>query len=349
MALVAPSVSTSVRFLTTARASASCLAPIDSRPDTKAGRPVGMAEIAIAVPSRRSWSSGSPRAHPTRTMKATAPHAMTPRTLVSESSSRCSGERLRVTDVSMVAMRPISVDIPVAVTTAVAVPRVTDVFWNRTFDRSPSGTSPSGSVPASFGTGALSPVSAASWVSSVAERSRRPSAGTTSPASSWRTSPGTMSTAGSRLTRPSRSTLAWGTCRLARASTLARAFSSWRDPRTTLRRIRNPTTTPVDTSPMAMLTITTATSMMFIGSRSCWRATAQVEGGASPGSCWDPARGAERRPRRSSGPRTASEPSARTTSSGVLANQRSVVPAPSVVDSAVGSSCSCPANAYHPW
>ena len=51
IALVAPSVSTSVRFLTTAFASASCFAPIDSRPETNAGMPVGIAEIAIAVPS----------------------------------------------------------------------------------------------------------------------------------------------------------------------------------------------------------------------------------------------------------------------------------------------------------
>ena len=51
IALVAPSVSTSVRFLTTAFASASCFAPIESRPETNAGMPVGIAEIAIAVPS----------------------------------------------------------------------------------------------------------------------------------------------------------------------------------------------------------------------------------------------------------------------------------------------------------
>ena len=61
MALVAPRVSTSVRFFTTAFASASCLAPIDSRPETNAGRPVGMAEMAIAVPSRRSSLASMPR------------------------------------------------------------------------------------------------------------------------------------------------------------------------------------------------------------------------------------------------------------------------------------------------
>ena len=118
IALVAPRVSTSVRFLTTALASASCLAPIDSRPETKAGMPVGIAEIAIAVPSSsRSWSAGIPRSSPTTTMTATAPHAMMPSTLVSESSSRCSGDRVRVTEVSIVAIWPIWVSMPVAVTT----------------------------------------------------------------------------------------------------------------------------------------------------------------------------------------------------------------------------------------
>ena len=184
IALVAPSVSTSVRFFTTARASASCLAPSDSRPDTNAGMPVGIAEIAIAVPSRiRSWNL-SPRISPTTMMKATALHAITPSTLVSESSSFWSGERTRLTDVSIVAMRPISVSMPVAVTTIEPVPRVTDVFWKSMLERSPSATSPAGSTEASFATGALSPVSAASCASSVAERMRRPSAGTMSPASS---------------------------------------------------------------------------------------------------------------------------------------------------------------------
>ena len=69
----------------------------------------------------------------------------------------------------MSAMWPIWVAWPVAVTTNVAVPRVTWVFWNTRFVRSPSAVSPSGSVAASLATGALSPVSAASCTSSVAD------------------------------------------------------------------------------------------------------------------------------------------------------------------------------------
>ena len=129
IALVAPSVSTSVRFFTIALASASCFAPNDSRPDTNAGRPVGIAEIAIAVPSRNSSCASMPRASPTTKMNATAVQAMIPSTRVRESSSFCSGDRVRVTDVSIVAIWPIWVCIPVAVTTIDAVPRVTEVFW----------------------------------------------------------------------------------------------------------------------------------------------------------------------------------------------------------------------------
>ena len=57
----------------------------------------------------------------------------TPSRLPSRSSSRCSGERVRLTSVSIVAIRPIRVCMPVSVTTIAAVPRVTEVFWNSMF------------------------------------------------------------------------------------------------------------------------------------------------------------------------------------------------------------------------
>ena len=278
IALVAPRVSTSVRFLTTALASASWVDPIESRPETKAGMPVGMAEMAMAVPSSSSWSAGIPRSSPTTTMTATAPHAMMPSTLVSESSSRCSGDRVRVTEVSIVAICPICVSMPVAVTTMVAVPRVTEVFWKSMLVRSPSPTSAEASGPASLAIGALSPVSAASCASRVADRTMRPSAGTMSPASSCTMSPGTTSVAGTSVTAPSRTTRACGTCILDRASTLARAVSSCRVPRPMLSTTSSPTRTPVETSPMSRLTTTTATSIRFIGSRSCTAAIAHGEG-----------------------------------------------------------------------
>ena len=103
--------------------------------------PVGIAEIAIAVPSSSTSLKLTPRATPTTTMNATAPHAIIPSTFVSEASSFCSGDRVRVTEVSIVAICPICVSMPVAVTTIAAVPLVTAVFWNSMFDRSPSATS----------------------------------------------------------------------------------------------------------------------------------------------------------------------------------------------------------------
>ena len=56
IALVAPRVSTSVRFFTIALAAASSLAPYASIAWTNVGRPVGIAEIAIATPSSSTWS-----------------------------------------------------------------------------------------------------------------------------------------------------------------------------------------------------------------------------------------------------------------------------------------------------
>ena len=252
-------------------------------------------------------------------MTATAPQAMMPSTLVRVSSSRCSGDRVRVTEVSIVAIWPIWVSIPVAVTTTVAVPRVTEVFWNSMLVRSPSATSEA-STPASLAIGALSPVSAASCASRVAERTIRPSAGTMSPASSWTMSPGTTSVAGTRATPPSRTTRACTTCILDRASTLARAVSSCRVPRPMLSTTSRATSTPVDTSPMRRLTTTTATSIRFIGSRSSPAAIAPAEGGFSAVIAlgpWEASRAAASVALR---PDPASEPAAASTTSTVFAN-----------------------------
>ena len=58
---------------------------------------------------------------------------------------------------------------------------------------------------------------------------------------------------------------------------------SWRVPMTTLSVTRSATRTPVEACPMAMLTMATAISMRFIGSRTCTRAMFSLEGG---GSAW---------------------------------------------------------------
>ena len=132
-----------------------------------------------------------PRATPTATTIASAVQATTPSHLVRPSSCCCSGDLVRVTDCSRPAILPTSVPMPVAVTTKLAVPRVTDVFWKSMSVRSPSAASVARPPPASLGIGALSPVRAASWVSRLAERTMRPSATTMSPASTASRSPGT--------------------------------------------------------------------------------------------------------------------------------------------------------------
>ena len=110
-----------------------------------------MAEMAIAVPSSSTSLPESPRMRPTTTMMATAVQAITPSTFVSESSSFWSGDRVRVTEVSIVAICPIWVSMAVAVTTIAAVPRVTDVFWNSMLERSPTPTSPPANVACLLG------------------------------------------------------------------------------------------------------------------------------------------------------------------------------------------------------
>ena len=129
---------------------------------TNVGSPVGIAEIAVVMPSRIRVSVSWPRAMPTMAITATAPHARKPKIFVSPSSSIWSGDFTRFVAVTMSAMCPICVEAPVATTTTVADPRVTRVFWKTRFVRSPSATSVSASAIASLAIGALSPVRDAS-------------------------------------------------------------------------------------------------------------------------------------------------------------------------------------------
>ena len=211
MTVVPPSVSTSVSDLTTALSAASRCAPDDSISWTNVGSPVGIAEIAVDTHSSASVLPSSPRMIPTMAMTATAAQARMPKSLVRLSSSRCSGDFVRLVAVTIVAMWPICVDWPVATTTMVAEPRVTWVFWKTRFVRSPSAVSPSGSVVASLAIGALSPVSEASWTSSDADVMMRASAGTRSPASINTRSPGTSPVESISSMLPARRTRALGT------------------------------------------------------------------------------------------------------------------------------------------
>ena len=120
-------------------------------------------------------------------------------------------------------MRPISLPMPVAVTTQTHRPAVTTVPASTIFFRSASGVSGGSTASHVLDTGADSPVMALSSHRSPALSTTRASAGTWSPASSRIRSPGVSPSGGMRASLPSRVTRARGAdiCRSA-----ARAFSA---------------------------------------------------------------------------------------------------------------------------
>ena len=104
------------------------------------------------------------------------------------------------------AILPISVLMPVAVTTAAALPAVTRQPEYTQLALSPSGTSAENCAAASFSAGTLSPVKELSSTARLSERMRRASAGTMSPVLSMTISPGTSSSGSVSRTSPPRST-----------------------------------------------------------------------------------------------------------------------------------------------
>ena len=110
--------------------------------------------------------------------------------------------------------------------------------------------------PMLFETGVLSPVSPASSISSVAATRTRPSAGTLSPASNPTMSPGTSSSAGISTIWPSRFTLAVMISICRSAATLSAALPSWCSPITAFRTVSPNTTRAVDTSCSATMLTT---------------------------------------------------------------------------------------------
>ena len=101
--------------------------PRESTAVTTAGRPSGTAATASATPRMStSKSAEKPRTSSTRMIVAIITTAMTttmmPSSLPTRSSSFCSGVVSVGASFSIPAMRPISVCIPVAVTTALPRP-----------------------------------------------------------------------------------------------------------------------------------------------------------------------------------------------------------------------------------
>jgi hypothetical protein len=127
MTVAEPSVSTAARCRTMALRLAMRCTPMESTAVTTAGRPSGTAATANATP-RMSTSKRAPtlRTSSTTTIVTTMMTAIamttSPSILPVRSSSRCSGVASSGVASSRPAMRPISVRMPVAVTTALPCP-----------------------------------------------------------------------------------------------------------------------------------------------------------------------------------------------------------------------------------
>ena len=168
--------------------------------------------------------------------------------IVSRSSCFCKGVLSDSVLLSRSAMWPISVPMPVVVTIISPRPRVTAVFMKAMHRRSPRGTSGLVIGSVSLGEATLSPVSAASSISRVAARNRRPSAGTRLPASISTTSPGTRPSPSISTAWPSRRTRTMFFIIFCSAARLASAFDSPRMPSTALKTVRRTSTTVVPQS-----------------------------------------------------------------------------------------------------
>ena len=145
-------------------------------------------------------------------------------------TSFCNGVGASAVASSNSAMRPISVSMPVAVTTARPVPCAIAVPLNTIFKRSPNAAA-CANVAGSLSTATLSPVSEASCTCSAAASNRRASAPTASPSASTNTSPRTNSALGTCFTAPSRNTLEFASVMRASAATAFCALASSAYPR----------------------------------------------------------------------------------------------------------------------
>ena len=125
---VDPSVSTAGSRFTIACRRAISRVPSDSSAVTTAGSPVGIAATASVTPVTNRSSNDSSRISPRTITSASATNAIAAMTFESPSSCFWSGVFSVSVLASMSAMWPISVPMPVWVTTNSPRPRVTDVF-----------------------------------------------------------------------------------------------------------------------------------------------------------------------------------------------------------------------------
>ena len=231
-----PRVSTAGRRLTMALRRTIRCTPRARTMVTMAGSPSGMAATARETAVRNMSSRSFPWRSPTPNMTAQTHRHRKERLLEISPIFRWRGVSPSPSSRSIPAMRPISVRIPVSVTTQTPRPPVTTVPERTMFFRSPRAVSRGRGPQAAFSAGTGSPVMADSSVRSPAHSSTRPSAGTRSPASRWMMSPGTSLAASTRQSCPSRTARAMGADRSRRASRAFSALSSWEMEMTALRR-----------------------------------------------------------------------------------------------------------------
>jgi hypothetical protein len=198
-----------------------------------AGRASGMAATARAMPVSSTVSQGAPL---TAAAAATTPDIA----IVSQASLRPSASSRRSSGVgsssialTSVPMRPSSVRVPVATTTASPVPLATVVPRYAMLARSATSVS-TGSGATCLSAGIDSPVKGASSVLRSMASSSRTSAGTRLPASSRTMSPATRVSAATASSRPLRFTSACEASSCSSASIARRARHSVVNPSTAL-------------------------------------------------------------------------------------------------------------------
>ena len=204
---------------------------------------------------------------PSTKITATTMPAISTRRRARPSICLCNGVALVSACASTSARRPISVPMPVPVTSSSARPRVTPVFMYAMLRRSPCGAASAATKAASLPTVCDSPVRADSSTSTLCAASRRPSAGTRSPASSSTTSPGTIALASISSTRPARRTRAIGASIFFSAASVFSARYSCQKPSTALKHTTIRITATLLKSPisaaMAAATSKVMTSMLL--------------------------------------------------------------------------------------
>ena len=222
--VVEPSVSTAESRLTTAPRRASDRTPTASARVMVGSSPSGT--LATNSPTAKTKAScrGSPASVPSGRKAAPTPTATTAISQATRRTCRSSGLCSVVTRSDSAAIRPSSVCVPVANTTARAVPATQEVPLNTTSTASISRTC-TAEGSACRDTGWDSPVRADTSASTAPDSSLA-SAEIRSPSSITSTSPGTSSSARTVVRRPSRSTAACGGRKPRSASTARSACCS---------------------------------------------------------------------------------------------------------------------------